>query len=227
MRSLCRILVVLPPLLLLSLALSPCCEPGPPLVSLDLRALGYLPPVAERDIRSLGFLDAPVAFLDDETLAVSFLVANEHPGLSKRDALLGSPILLRTVLLDPLNGHAYQQRSWGNAENWQTFLPLQNSHFFVRDAEHIGVYSKDLHEIASATIQLIGDLYPRFAVSPSGDTLFSFSDSYDSQNRLKARMVVMRVLLVPRSFLSQCWLLWTAVKLRRISTPQLPSIEFA
>src|SRR3974390_241846 len=115
MRALCRILVVLPLLLLLNLALSSSTAPGPPLLSIDLRSLGYLPPVAERDVRSLGFLDAPVAFLDDETLAVSFLVANEQPGPSKRDTPRGSPVLFHTVLLDPLNGHVYRRRSWGNS----------------------------------------------------------------------------------------------------------------
>jgi hypothetical protein len=149
---------------------------------MDLRSLGYLTPVAERDIRSLGFLDASVAFLDDETLAVSFLVANEHPGPSKRDAPMGSPVLFHTALLNALNGQLYKQRSWGNAGNWQVFLPLRNSRFFVQDGDQIAVYSKDLEEITTARIHLTGDLYPRFAVSPSGETLFSFSDSYDRKN---------------------------------------------
>ena len=82
MSSPYRILVVLPALLLLILAATSSSEIGKPLISLDLRSLGYSPPVAERDIRSLNFLDAPVAFLDSETIAISFLMANEHPGFS-------------------------------------------------------------------------------------------------------------------------------------------------
>jgi len=171
MCSLWRILVILALLLPLELASSPTTALGPPLLSLDLRSLGYLTPVAERDVRSLGFLDASVAFLDDGTLAVSFLVANEHPGPSKRDAPMGSPVLFHTAVLNALDGQLYKQRSWGNAGNWQVFLPLQNSRFFVQDGDQIAVYSKDLEEITSARIHLTGDLYPRFAVSPSGKTL--------------------------------------------------------
>ena len=188
MRRLCRILVIFPPLLFLSLALFSTTSSRLPLVSLDLHSLGYLTPVAERDIRSLAFLDASPAFLDDETLAVSFLVANEHPGPSKRDAPMGSPVLFHTALLNPLNGQLYRQRSWGNAGNWQVFLPLKNSRFFVQDSDQIAVYSRDLEEIASARLQLTGDLYPRFALSPSGDTLFSFSDSYDVKNGWRTRI---------------------------------------
>jgi hypothetical protein len=188
MSSPYRILVAFPAPLFLILAVISRGEIRKPVITLDLRSLGYLPPVAERDIRSLDFLDAPVAFLDSETLAVSFLVANEHPGFSKRDAPVGSPVLFHTVLLDPLNGHVHQQRSWANAGDWLTFLPLHNSHFLVQDADRIGVYSKDLSEIASAKIHLTGDLYPRFAVSPSGDTLFAFSDSYDAKNSWRTRI---------------------------------------
>jgi len=182
MRSLWRTILILAVLLPLELASSSTTAPGSPLLSLDLRSLGYLTPVAERDIRTLGFLDASVAFLDDETLAVSFLVANEHSGPSKRDAPMGSPVLFHTALLNALNGQLYKQRSWGNAGNWQVFLPLRNSRFFVQDGDQIAVYSKDLEEITTARIHLTGDLYPRFVVSPSGETLFSFSDSYDRKN---------------------------------------------
>ena len=95
---------------------------------------------------------------------------------------MGSPVLFHTAVLNAQNGQLYKQRSWGNAGNWQVFLPLQNSRFFVQDGDQIAVYSKDLEEITTARIHLTGDLYPRFAVSPSGETLFSFSDSYDRKN---------------------------------------------
>ena len=182
MRSLCVILLVPLFAFILHITHSSGTAADTPVLSLDLRSLGYLPPVAERDVRSLGFLDAPVAFLDSQTLAVSFLVANEQPGPSKRDTPMGSPVLFHTLLLDPLDGRVYQRRSWGNSSNWQVFLPLQNSRFFVQDADSIGVYSRNLQEIASARIRVTGDLYPRFAVSPSGDMFFSFVDSYDAKN---------------------------------------------
>jgi hypothetical protein len=188
MRSPFRILIALPAFLFMILAATSSSENSEPLVSLDLRSLGYLPPVAARDMRALSFLDAPVAFLDNETLAVSFLVANEHPGFSTRDTPMGSPILFHTVLLDPLNAHVYQQRSWGNASNWMGFLPLDNSKFFVQDADHIAIYSKDLHQLATGKISMPGDIFPRFAVSSSGHALFAFWDFYDAKNSWLTRV---------------------------------------
>ena len=186
-----RIVVLLSSLLLVRVPLVFSSEIARPLFSLDLLSVGYFPPVAERDLRSVDFLNASVTFLDSETLAVSFLTLNEHPGLSKRDAPMGSFVLFHTVFLDPLNGRIYQQRSWGNAGFWMAFLPLDNSKCFVQVADRIAVYSKDLHEIATAKVHVAGDLYPRFAVSPSGDTLFAFSDSYDTKKGWLTRIDIL------------------------------------
>ena len=177
-----RIVVLLFSLVLFTVPLVFGSEIARPLFSLNLLSIGYYPPVAERDLRSLDFLNASVTFLDSETLAVSFLTLNEHPGFSKRDTPMGSPVLFHTVLLDPLNGHIYQQRSWGNAGHWMALLPLDNSTFFVQDADNISVYSKDLHQLASGKLNVPGDLFPRFAVSSSGHALFAFSDSYEAKN---------------------------------------------
>jgi hypothetical protein len=217
MRALCVILVVPLFALYLGITHSSGTAPDTAVLSLDLRSLGYLPPLAERDVRSLGFLDAPVAFLDSQTLAVSFLVANEQSGPSKRDAPMGSPVLFHTVLLDPLNGRVSQRRSWGNSSNWQLFIPLQDSRFFVQAADSIGVYSRNLQEIASARIRVTGDLYPRFAVSPSGDMLFSFIDSYDAKNGWLTRIG----LLDPDHLTSKPWTFTVGHRFETVSNTQV------
>jgi len=188
MSSLRRIVIFLSSLSLLVVPLVFTSETARSLFSLDLLSVGYFPPAAERDVRALDFLNASVVFLDGETLAVSFLILNEHPGMSRRDAPMGSLVLFHTVFLNPLNGDIYQRRSWGNAGNWMAFLPLDNSNFFVQDADHIAIYSKDLHELVAVTARVPGDLFPRFAVSSSGHALYAFSDSYDAKNSWLTRV---------------------------------------
>ena len=188
MSLLRRIVVFLSLQSLLAVPLVFTSEIARRLFSLDLLSVGYFPPEAERDLRALDFLNASVAFLDGETLAVSFLILNEHPGMSRRDAPMGSMVLFHTVFLDPLSGHVYQRRSWGNAGKWMAFLPLDNSNFFIQDADHIAIYSKDLHELVAVTVRVPGDLFPRFAVSSSGHALFAFSDSYDVTNSWLTRV---------------------------------------
>src|SRR5260370_41953178 len=74
-----------------------------PILSLDLRTLGYLPPVAERDLRYYSFVRGAVTFLDDQTLAVSFLRKNEHPGLSRRRRYAGQRGCLPHYFSRPLD----------------------------------------------------------------------------------------------------------------------------
>jgi hypothetical protein len=158
-----------------------CDETVPPILSVDLRAFGYVRPTAEREKRVYDFLRYSVAFLDDETLTVSFLKKNDHPGLSRRDGTPGGEYVFHTALLDPLTGRVRGQHTWGNAGNWNALLPLENGNFFVQDDVWIRVYSKELQEIASKKQDVPGDLLPRYSVSPSGRALFEFQDAYDNK----------------------------------------------
>ena len=56
-------------LVLLWNPLGSCNEGAQPILSLDLRTLGYLRTVAARDFRAYTFLQDSVAFLDDGILA--------------------------------------------------------------------------------------------------------------------------------------------------------------
>ena len=150
-------------------------------VSIDLRAFGYAVPTEQKDIRAYDFMKNPIAFLDDGTLAISFLQKNDHPGLSKRDGTPGGRFLFHSILLNPATGDELGQRTWGNAGYWNSLLPLQNGRFFVQSNEWIMVYSKDLHEIIRTQVEVSGDILPRFSVSPSGRSLYDFMDSYDVQ----------------------------------------------
>jgi hypothetical protein len=124
-------------------------------------------------------MKAPVAFLDDETLAVSFFEKNDHPGLSRRDGTPGGRFLFHSVLLNPVTGGVIGQRTWGNAGYWDSLLPLQNGNFFVQSDEWLMIYSKELREITRRKVEVPGDLYPRYSVSPSGRSLYEFMDAYD------------------------------------------------
>jgi len=157
-------------------------ETLPPILSLDLSSLGYVWPAAERDVHVYDFLRYAVAFVDEQTLGVSFMKRNEHPGMSRRDGTAGSMFLFHTVLLNPITGQINGQRSWGNAGNWNTFLPLGDGQFFVQDDEWIRLCTKDFREIAAKRVAVHGDLLPRFLASPSGRTLYEFHDGYDHRH---------------------------------------------
>ncbi len=171
--------------------LGSCNEGAQAILSLDLRKLGYLRPAAERDFRAYILLQDSVAFLDDMTLAVSFYRKNDHPGLSRRDGTPGSEVVFHSVLLDPVAGSVRGQRTWGNAGNWNALHPLENGSFLIQDEEWVKIYSREFKEIASKKLEVPGDLLPRFAVSPSGHSVYEFQDWYDAKRGWLTRIDVL------------------------------------
>jgi hypothetical protein len=147
-----------------------------PTVTVDLRLLGYTAPTAERDTRALSFLHEAVAFLDEDTLAVSYFVRNDHPDFSRRDGTPSGPILFHSAFVDTRTGSVSAQRSWSNAGYWNALLPMDNGSFFVQANNWISVYSRDLQRLTTRKLVYPSDLLPRFEVSPSGRTLYGFQD---------------------------------------------------
>jgi hypothetical protein len=146
-------------------------------LELDLRSHGYAFLSSERDQRAYGLLENTVAFQDNHTLAVSFFAYNDQqPGLSTRGLLSGSPFVFRTLFIDVAHGTERAERSWANAGNYNSFVPLEDGRFLVQSLESITLYSIDLEKLAKRDFKLLGDLYPRFATSPSGRTLYKFQD---------------------------------------------------
>jgi hypothetical protein len=162
-----------------------------PILSADLRTLGYLPPVAERDVRYYNFLRGAITFLDDQTLAVSFFKKNEHPGLSRRDGTPGSEVVFHTVFLDPSTGRVRDQRTWGNAANSATFQAFHDGSFFVQDGEWVRLYSNELQESLKKNMDVPGDIPPRFTASPSGRALYEFQEAYDAKRGSLTRIDVL------------------------------------
>ena len=172
-----------------------------PILSLDLRALGYLPPVAQRDLRYYNFLRGAVTFLDDQTLAVSFFKKNEHPGLSRRDGTPGSAVVFHTVFLDPPTGRVRDQRTWGNAANAAALQAFHDGSFFVQDGEWVRLYSNQLQETLKKNMDVQGDIPPRFTVSSSGRALYEFQEAYDAKRGWLTRIDVLDpASLVSRQF---------------------------
>jgi hypothetical protein len=162
-----------------------------PILTLDLRSLGYLPPAAERDLRYYTFLRGAVTFLDDQNLAVSFLKKNEHPGLSRRDGTPGSEVVFHTIFLDPSTGRVRDQRTWGNAANAATLQAFHDGSFFVQDGEWVRLYSKELQETLKKNMDVPGDIPPRFAVSPSGRALYELQEARDTKRGWLTRIDVL------------------------------------
>jgi hypothetical protein len=162
-----------------------------PILSLDLRTLGYLPPVAERDLRYYSFLRGAVTFLDDQTLAVSFLKKNEHPGLSRRDGTPGSEVVFHTIFLDPSTGRVRDQRTWGNAANAGTLQAFHHGGFLVQDGEWVRIYTKELQESLKKNVDVPGDIPARFTVSPSGHALYELQEAYDAKRGWLTRIDVL------------------------------------
>src|ERR1700704_5178496 len=162
-----------------------------PILSADLRPLGYLPPVAERDVRYYNFLRSAVTFLDDQTLAVSFFKKNEHPGLSRRDGTPGSEVVFHTAFLDVSSGRVRDQRTWGNAADSTALQAFQGGSFFVQDGEWVRLYSNQLQENLKKNVNVPGDIPPRFAVSPNGRSLYEFQEAYDAKRGWLTRIDVL------------------------------------
>ena len=169
------------------------------MLRVDLKTVGYALPTAEREVRAYDFLRDAVAFIDDGKLAVSFLTRNEHPGASKRDGTAGGMYLFHTAFVNPKTGQVLAKRSWGNAGNWNTILPLEDGRFFVQDAEWIGVYGKDYEEISKQRMEVVGDILPRFVASASGQTLYEFRDGYDRKMGWLTRVDVLDPTTLERS----------------------------
>jgi hypothetical protein len=166
-------------------------EGAQPILSLDLRRLGYLRPVAERDFRAYTFLQESVAFLDDGILAVSFYRKNDQPGLSRRGSTPGSEVVFHSVMLDPVAGSVKSQRTWGNAGYSNALLPLENGSFLIQDDAWVKVNTREMKEVASKKLEYPGDILPRFAVSPSGRSLYEFQDWYDAKRGWLTRIDVL------------------------------------
>src|SRR6266446_5048633 len=191
MKRYCRVVLVSCCLVLLWNPLGSCNEATQPILSLDLRKFGYLRPVAERDFRAYSFLQDSVAFLDDGTLAVSFYSKNDQPGLSRRESTPGSEVVFQSVLLDLVAGSLKNERTWGNAGNWNALHPLENGRFLIQNEECVRVYSGEIKEIAGKKLEVPGDILPRFAVSPSGRSLYEFQDWYDAKRGWLTRIDVL------------------------------------
>jgi hypothetical protein len=159
-----------------------------PTTKVDLKTLGYTWPTAERELRAYDFLRDAVAFIDDETSAVSFLALNAHSGASKRDGAAGGTLLIHTAFVNPKTGQVLAERSWGNAGNWNTILPLADGRFFVQDGEWIRVYQKNFVEVSKVRMEVTGDILPRFLASASGRSLYEFRDGYDRQTGWVTRL---------------------------------------
>jgi hypothetical protein len=156
-----------------------------------LRKFGYLRLVTERDLRAYTFLQDSVTFLDDGTVAVSFYRKNDQPGLSRRGSTPGSEVVFHSVLLDPVAGSVKSQRTWGNAGYSNGLLPLENGSFLIQDDAWVKVNTREMKEVASKKLEYPGDILPRFAVSPSGRSLYEFQDWYDAKRGWITRIDVL------------------------------------
>ncbi len=151
-------------------------------LTLDLSKYGYAAPESYRYKLALDFLSTSVAFVGDDRLTISFFVQNPHPGLSTRTGRAGGHLLFHSLLVD-LSGRLLAQRSWGNADYWNSLLPLSNGNFVVQVTDLLVLYSSSWQKILERKLDYVGDQLPRFAISPSGSKLYRFQDLWDVKKR--------------------------------------------
>lgn len=99
--------------------------------------------------------------------------------------------MFHSVLLDPVAGNVKNERTWGNAGNSNAFLLLENGSFLIQDDVWVKVYSREVKELTSKKWEVPGDILPRFAVSPSGRSLYEFQDWYDAKRGWLTRIDVL------------------------------------
>lgn len=174
------------------LAIAPTVRKGndefKPALTLDLHQFGYEVPNNARVNRIFPTPHQVVAFVDDNTLAVSLFVRNPHPGLSVRGKVFGGRYLFQTTFLGARSGNVLHTETWSNSTVWSGLFPARNGSFVVWHDLELSLHAADGAIVKSLTLDPKD--FPRGASveqSPSGNTLFAESSDRTGNHILRIR----------------------------------------
>jgi hypothetical protein len=161
-----------------------------PDVTVNLREFGYEELKGRRDQLqpNVGPFQ-PAAFLDNDILAVSFLVKNPNPGLSVRGKIYAGPVQLQTVFLNANSGKTVRTQRWAGCAMGCGLFPARNGSFVIWHDREFDLHSQDGKLMK--TLALDPDAFPRMVQvkqSPSGDTLFAIRSDVRGHHVLPIRV---------------------------------------
>jgi hypothetical protein len=121
--------------------------------------------------------DSGVAFLDDGTPVVYFMVRPGSPSLSVRDET--GQFQFRAVFLDPGNGSKHKEQDWPAPPLAVAFLPAVQNRFIVRAGRRLQLFSRDMNLVNEIRLPEEGQYEDqRLKIDPSGSVLWFFRFNY-------------------------------------------------
>jgi hypothetical protein len=124
--------------------------------TLDLHQHGYEQPKPQQKgplwkLLGLGPRNE-LAFVDNETLAVSFFVRNPNPGLSVRGKVAGGQQLFQTIFVDAKTGNILHVDQWSNASGHCGLFPLSDGLFVVWSDDELILHGHNGTTLKTATV---------------------------------------------------------------------------
>jgi hypothetical protein len=111
-------------------------------------------------------------FLDNNTLAVTFVTREAEPGLSSRgQGAASSALRLRAVFLDAATGKVLRNQTWPADTRFAGIVAAHDSKFVVQTGNVLQLYSADLTVIARLELASAGDNDWHAYPSPAGTSI--------------------------------------------------------
>jgi hypothetical protein len=113
----------------------------------DLNTVGYSRPDDQRNRTYLLAIEHRVVFLDEKTIAITFLSQNDTIGLTTAQQP-GAPYVIKSAFVDVASGVIQKTMTWGNATLEFKLAATDAGQFAVMDRSGITLYSETLEQIA-------------------------------------------------------------------------------
>jgi hypothetical protein len=108
-------------------------------------------------------------FLDDSTIAVTFVTRASDSGLSTRKSTDQSlPLRLRVLLLDAASGKVRNTLAWPTASRFAGIVATHDGKFVTQRGRDLTLFSSDLKEVKNLELPLLDDGDWHAHPSPSG-----------------------------------------------------------
>jgi len=157
--------------------------------TLDLRGFGYEEPTEKWARLHMGPRNS-VAFVGDDTVAVSLFVRNPKPVLSVRDRKFGGPYIFQTTFVDARSRKVLRTQQWSNSSTNCGLFPTANGGFIVWHDLELSLHAPD--GTAVRVLSLDPKRFPQavsIAQSPSGNSLFARRSDRSGDHVLVIRSV--------------------------------------
>ena len=107
----------------------------------------YSKPNDPKNLNNYLELKHRLVFIDNETLAVTFLARNDSVGLTTPEHP-GAPYVVKTALVDVTSGAVQKTSIWGNSGDPFDLVAVEGGRFAVLDRSGITIYSQGLEKVA-------------------------------------------------------------------------------